>query len=51
MDDITTTTPTTTEIHDHYVAQINHLVSEGRETLIADLTAEYEQLRNERRAA
>ena len=57
MNDTTTstTTSTATEIHDLYVARINHLVGEDREALIPDLTADYEQqlrlAENERRAA
>ena len=43
MNDITTTTVMTAETHDLYVAQINRLVSQGREDLIADLTSDYEQ--------
>ena len=50
----TNTDITTAEIHDQYVAQINNLVSQGRESLIADLTADYERhlrIAGERRAA
>ena len=46
MDDNTTMTATITDIHAHYVSQINALVEDGRDDLIADLAADYdEQLR------
>ena len=45
MKDITPASGTaaTAEFHAKYVDRINHLVSQDREVLIPDLTAEYEQ--------
>ncbi len=46
---------TDTAIHELYIAQINRLITDGREDLITDLTADYDQqvrsARRERRAA
>jgi hypothetical protein len=34
------------EAHELYVAKINNLIAQGRESLIANLVAEYEEVRH-----
>jgi hypothetical protein len=33
--------------HEHYVSKINNLVAQGRDSLIANLVADYEAVRHE----
>lgn len=39
----TTDQTTDAAIHELYIAQINRLITDGREDLITDLTADYDQ--------